>query len=118
MSARFSTESTSAATTPEFSLGNGIKSSSDLDRIIFLRLPEVKAVTGLSKTTIYERIREAAFPLPVPIGKRAVGWVESEVKQWAANRVLASRAGAPSALGKRPPHPVRAALQASPKRFA
>jgi prophage regulatory protein len=61
------------------------------DEIIFLRLPDVKAITGLSKTTIYEMIKEEAFPHPVPIGKRAVGWIEAEVKQWAAKQVAFAR---------------------------
>ena len=106
MSARFSTESASAGNA-QFSFGNGKESSVSVDDVTFLRLPEVKAVTGLSKTTIYERIREADFPSPVPIGKRAVGWIESEIKQWAADRVLASRSMLSLNVGKRPPHSVR-----------
>lgn len=63
----------------------------DLDDVIFLRLPEVKAVTGLSKTSLYALIREKSFPAPVRLGRRAVAWVRSEVKQWAAERVRTSR---------------------------
>lgn len=61
------------------------------EEITFLRLPQVKATTGLSKTSIYEKIKANAFPLPVPIGKRAVGWVASEIRQWAENQVAAAR---------------------------
>lgn len=57
----------------------------------FLRLPEVKAITGLSKTSIYELIRNKDFPAPVRLGPRAVAWVKSEVRQWAVDRVNASR---------------------------
>jgi len=57
----------------------------------FLRLPEVKAVTGLGKTSIYELIRDKSFPAPVRLGARAVAWVRSEVTQWALERVHASR---------------------------
>ena len=56
-----------------------------------LRLPEVKAVTGLGKTSIYELIRDKSFPAPVRLGARAVAWVGSEVTQWALERVHASR---------------------------
>lgn len=66
-------------------------SSIDLDEVIFLRLPEVKAVTGLSKSSLYALIRERSFPAPVRLGARAVAWVRSEVRQWAAERVNASR---------------------------
>jgi len=41
------------------------------DRI--LRLPAVKAATGLSRSTIYARISEGTFPAPVALGGRAVG---------------------------------------------
>jgi prophage regulatory protein len=68
---------------------NGIPST--LDDVTFLRLPEVKAVTGLSKTSLYALIREGDFPAPVRLGPRAVAWVRSEVRQWAVERVHASR---------------------------
>lgn len=57
----------------------------------FLRLPDVKAITGLGKTSIYELIRDKSFPAPVRLGPRAVAWVKSEVRQWALERVHASR---------------------------
>jgi predicted DNA-binding transcriptional regulator AlpA len=66
-------------------------SSIDLDEVIFLRLPEVKAVTGLSKSSLYALVREKSFPAPVRLGVRTVAWVRSEVRQWAAQRVHASR---------------------------
>jgi prophage regulatory protein len=62
--------------------------------IVFIRLPDVKAVTGLSKTSIYELIRERSFPAPVRLGSRAVAWVKSEVRQWAMERIQASRSAA------------------------
>lgn len=65
-----------------------------LDDVSFLRLPEVKLVTGLSKTSLYALIREKSFPAPVRLGPRAVAWVKSEVRQWAVERVHASRSAA------------------------
>jgi prophage regulatory protein len=62
--------------------------------VTFIRLPEVKAVTGLSKTTIYELIRGKIFPAPVRLSPRAVAWVKSEIRQWASERVNASRSAA------------------------
>lgn len=44
-----------------------------------LRLPEVKSLTGLSRSTIYLQVTRGSFPKPVLIGKRSVAWVESEV---------------------------------------
>jgi predicted DNA-binding transcriptional regulator AlpA len=65
-----------------------------LEDLSFLRLPEVKAITGLSKTSIYELIRSSAFPAPIRLGPRAVAWVRSEIRQWAVERVNASRSAA------------------------
>jgi prophage regulatory protein len=68
--------------------------STNLDDVTFLRLPEVKAITGLSKTSVYALIRGKSFPAPVSLGPRAVAWVRSEVRQWALERVHASRSAA------------------------
>ena len=62
--------------------------------IAILRLPVVKARTGLSRSTIYLRISEGTFPRPVSLGGRAVGWVESDIQQWLETRIEASRKAA------------------------
>lgn len=56
-----------------------------------LRLPSVKARIGLSRSTIYQRISENCFPKPIPLGGRAVGWIESEVDDWLNHQVETSR---------------------------
>ena len=55
-----------------------------------LRLPTVKAITGLSRSTIYLRMSEGSFPRQVNLGSRAVGWLASEIDHWIAEK-LASR---------------------------
>lgn len=60
----------------------------------FLRLPEVLARTGLSRSTIYVRLEQGRFPRPVSLGARAVGWIESEVDEWMRARIAASRSDA------------------------
>ncbi len=57
-----------------------------------LRLPEVKARTGLSRSTIYLKVSEESFPAPVSLGgKRAVGWIETEVQEWIDQQIKLSR---------------------------
>ncbi|MCP9846275.1 AlpA family transcriptional regulator [Synechococcus sp. Lug-A] len=56
-----------------------------------LRLPQVKSITGLSKSTIYSRIDEGTFPKQIPIGPRLVVWVESDIQNWIAEQVAAAR---------------------------
>ena len=55
-----------------------------------LRLPTVKAITGLSRSTIYLRMSEGSFPRQVNLGSRAVGRMASEIDHWIEEK-LASR---------------------------
>ena len=59
--------------------------------IRFLRLPEVIARTGLSRSTIYVRLEQGRFPRPVSLGGRAVGWIEAELDEWLRERIAESR---------------------------
>jgi prophage regulatory protein len=47
-----------------------------------LRLSAVKAKTGQATSTIYAAIASGNFPRPIPLGERAVGWLESEIDSW------------------------------------
>lgn len=58
-----------------------------------LRLPTVKARTGLSRSTIYQRMDEGKFPRSVSLGGRAVGWIESEIDEWVNHQIETSRKG-------------------------
>jgi prophage regulatory protein len=59
-----------------------------------LRLPAVKARTGLSRSTIYARVKDGTFPAPVSLGARAVGWVEQEIDEHLAALVERRRTSA------------------------
>ena len=56
-----------------------------------LRLPAVKASTGLSRSTIYLRVSQGTFPQPVKLGGRAAGWVQAEIQEWLQRQIEASR---------------------------
>ena len=58
-----------------------------------LRRKQVELRTGLSRSTIYQYIKDGAFPKPVHLGPRAVGWLESEVSEWITQRVNIARDG-------------------------
>ena len=51
------------------------------------RRPEVEAKTGLSRSTIYEKMKNGTFPKPVKLGPRAVGWLATEVDAWISERI-------------------------------
>jgi prophage regulatory protein len=52
-----------------------------------LRLPAIKASTGLSRSTIYLRIADGVFPKPISLGARAVGWPAYEIEALNAARI-------------------------------
>ncbi len=57
----------------------------------FLRLHEILARTGLSRSTLYAQVSEGRFPEPVNIGERSVAWLESEVDAWINQKIKQSR---------------------------
>jgi prophage regulatory protein len=52
-----------------------------------LRLPDVEALTGLKKSSIYVAMRRGEFPQPVKLSRRAVCWPLSTVQGWIAGRI-------------------------------
>ena len=60
--------------------------------LTILRLSEVKARTGLARSTIYDRIKTGSFPAQVSLGARAVGWLASDIEDWISGQVKRSRA--------------------------
>lgn len=52
-----------------------------------LRLPDVKAATGLSRSTLYARVAARTFVSPVSLGGHCVGWPADEVGALNAARI-------------------------------
>ena len=56
------------------------------------RLPMVKAVTGLGRSSIYERIARGEFPAQISIGGSSiVGWVSTEIEAYVDQQIEESR---------------------------
>ena len=51
-----------------------------------LRPPEVMTRTGLSRTTIWRKVRDGTFPPPVEIGVNSIGWPATEISAWLDSR--------------------------------
>jgi len=47
-----------------------------------LRLKAVLERTGLSRSTMYRKIKHGTFPAQVQISERCIGWRESDLEQW------------------------------------
>ena len=57
------------------------------------RVADVLAMTGLSRTTLWRRIKSGDFPPPILLGgpgSRAVGWRRAEVQAWIDERPIAA----------------------------
>lgn len=68
--------------------------------LTIIRRKQVEARTGLSRSSIYARLRpnprrpgdyDPTFPKPVSVGARAVGWIEAEIDAWIAAQIEKSR---------------------------
>jgi prophage regulatory protein len=60
----------------------------------FLRIKQVKEVTGMSRSWLYEAIRRGEFPPPIALGLRAVAWDAAAVARWQAERIQHSNKSA------------------------
>lgn len=56
----------------------------------YIRLPETKALTGLSTSTIYKLMTEGEFPRQIKLTRKAVAWNEAEILDWLASRPTAA----------------------------
>ena len=56
-------------------------------RARILRRPEVELRTGLSRSAIYALMSKRQFPAAIPLTAKAVGWLESSIDTWIAERV-------------------------------
>ncbi|MDZ4192613.1 MAG: AlpA family phage regulatory protein [Pseudomonas sp.] len=65
-----------------------------------IRIPEVMALTGLARGTIYKRLKDDEdFPRPVPLTNSKtrgapVGWVLGEVQAWVCSQIAKRDQGA------------------------
>lgn len=55
-----------------------------------LRLPMVLEKIGVCRSTIYAWVSKGAFPSPIQLGERSVGWKETDVDFWLKQRSYSS----------------------------
>jgi prophage regulatory protein len=60
-----------------------------VEPIEYIRLPEVRRITGLSTATIYRMAVGGKFPRQAKVGEQAVAWIRAEVEQWATSKAEA-----------------------------
>ena len=47
-----------------------------------LRLPQVLAIVGLSKSTLYRKVKAGLFPAPIKLSGNLVVWKRQVVMEW------------------------------------
>ena len=52
-----------------------------------IRLGQVKAMTGLSRSTIYRFMSLKQFPKQIKLGPKSSGWLIDEVDAWIQNQI-------------------------------
>lgn len=55
------------------------------------RLPEVKQRTGLSRSSIYLKMKDGTFPPSIKLSKRAIGWPSDVIDRWIEHQIEQSR---------------------------
>jgi prophage regulatory protein len=53
------------------------------DRIV--RLKTVIFRSGISRSTIYRKMKDGTFPAQIKVNLNGIGWHESELNRWIAN---------------------------------
>mgnify|MGYP003343028168 CR=1 FL=1 len=52
----------------------------------FFRLKELVEHLKISRSSIYESIKNGTFPKPIRLGKRSVAWSQHQIEDWLAKR--------------------------------
>lgn len=73
-------ENTSSNTTNE-------KTTQQNQELRLISLKDVVTRTALSKSTIYQLIKDGTFPKQIAISVRRVGWLESELDNWIRSKI-------------------------------
>lgn len=68
-----------------------------MERLI--KLPEVIAATGLSRSEIYRLEGAGKFPKRVPLSERSTAWSEAEVQEWVRAKIAAREQAAQARAG-------------------
>jgi prophage regulatory protein len=62
-----------------------------LDDRRLIRLKEVLAICGISRSTVYAAIKKGQFPAPIKVGERSTAWIKGEVMEWVDQCIRATR---------------------------
>ena len=61
-----------------------------------LRIAEVSKRIGLGRSTVWQMVKDGAFPSPLRLSERAVGWRANQLDEWLQRRSAAGPAKVPT----------------------
>lgn len=64
-----------------------------------LRLADVEARCAVNRRTLYYWMERGMFPRPIQLVPRTVGWLDSDIEAWIAEKAAASRRSQNAARG-------------------
>lgn len=47
-----------------------------------LNIKTVMATTGLSRSTLYSKVKDGTFPAPIKLSKRCIRWHSEAIRKW------------------------------------
>ena len=53
----------------------------------FIKLTEVKQITGLSTSSIYRGMNDRSFPQNIKVGARSTVWDLTEIETWMVEKI-------------------------------
>ncbi len=73
-------------TTKTYKEATAVLSGRQSEDKTIIRFPTVQRKTGLSRTTLWRRVKDGSFPEPVKISARTIGWFSDEIQDWCTSR--------------------------------
>jgi prophage regulatory protein len=52
-----------------------------------IRIKEVMAMTGVSRSFIHVHLKDGAFPEPICLSRQSISWVRSSVEKWIQSKI-------------------------------
>lgn len=69
------------------------RTTMETEDLQLLRLPDVCALVGLRRSSIYKLAAEGKFPKPVKLSTRASAWRRADIARWIEARAAESCGG-------------------------
>ncbi|MHB1676815.1 MAG: helix-turn-helix transcriptional regulator [Sulfuriferula sp.] len=52
-----------------------------------IKLPAVIKITALSRSAIYQKIKDGQFPAQIKLGARAIAWPDDKIHGWVQEQI-------------------------------